>query len=157
MSTRVSPPRAAPPHTAAVADATMAFVLAFDAWMHRASVSSAGESVARLRLLNELHCNGPQKMADLADSLGVTPRNVTALVDALEAEALVSRAPHPTDRRITLVEITGGSATVEQRFAAFRAAMTELFVDLSAAERETLVGVLSRIGSRIDAAGRTAS
>src|SRR6266496_167335 len=94
------------PSPDAVADATMAFVRSFDAWMKRASVANAGESVARLRLLNELHCNGPQKMADLADTLGVTPRNVTALVDALEAESQVRRAAHPTDRRVTMIEIT---------------------------------------------------
>ena len=146
MSTRV----AATPDAATVADATMAFVLAFDAWMRRAAVTSAGESVPRLRLLNELHCNGPQKMADLADRLGVTPRNVTALVDALETEGLVRRADHPTDRRVRMIEITGGKETVVERFAAFRSVMTKLFADLSPAERETLVGALSRVGSRIE-------
>jgi DNA-binding MarR family transcriptional regulator len=135
----------ADPGPAVAADATMAFVQAFDAWMRRASVANSGEGVTRLRLLNELHCNGPRKMADLAESRGVTPRNVTALVDALEREALVRRAAHPTDRRVTLVEITGGSTTVAAQFEAFRTAMTHLFDDLSPAERAVVVSVLSRI------------
>ena len=86
-----------------LADATMAFNQAFDAWVRKASQETAGESVARLRLLYELHCNGPRKMVDLAETLGVTPRNVTALVDGLEAEDQVRRVAHASDRRITMV------------------------------------------------------
>ena len=108
-------------------------------------MASAGESVARLRLLNELHCNGPQKMADLADSLGVTPRNVTALVDALEAEGMVQRAAHPTDRRITMIEITGGSATVERQVEDLRAAIGALFTDVSEDDRATFERVMARL------------
>lgn len=128
----------------------MEFVLAFDAWMRKASVTSAGESVARLRLLNELHCNGPKKMADLADSLGVTPRNVTALVDALESEQLVRRVPHATDRRITMIEITGGSATVEERVEALRTTIAGLFDDVSDADREAFARVLAALRARIE-------
>ena len=123
----------------------MEFVLAFGAWVQKASMASAGESVARLRLLNELHCNGPRKMADLADSLGVTPRNVTALVDALEAERMVQRAPHPTDRRITMIEITGGSATVERQVEELRAAIAALFADISEDDRATFERVMARL------------
>ena len=134
----------------ALADATMEFVLAFDAWMKKASVHNAGESVARLRLLNELHCNGPRKMADLADSLGVTPRNITALVDALEAEDQVRRVAHATDRRITMIEITGGSATVEQQVDALRRAIADVFAGVSDADRAAFARVLAGITSKID-------
>lgn len=137
------------PEPIAVANATAAFVKAFDAWTRRASFANAGESEPRLRLLYELHCNGPRKMADLADVLGVTPRNITALVDGLEAESLVRRSAHPTDRRITMIELTGGAATVEKQFAAFQTAVTRLFADLSAAERRTLVRVLMALEARM--------
>ena len=137
-----------PSTTSSAADlaaATMEFVLAFGAWVQKASMASAGESVARLRLLNELHCNGPRKMADLAASLGVTPRNVTALVDALEAERMVQRAPHPTDRRVTIIEITGGSATVARQVEELRAAITALFADVSEDDRAAFERVMARL------------
>jgi len=38
--------------------------------------------------------------------LMVHPASVTNAVDRLEAEGLVRRIPHPTDRRATLAEIT---------------------------------------------------
>ena len=132
-----------------LADATLAFRRAFDAWVRKASVANAGVSVPRLRLLYELHCNGPRKMADLAEGLGVTPRNVTALVDALEAEDQVRRVAHPTDRRITMVEITGGSAAVDEGMRAFREAVAGLFASVSPEDRMAFARVLRSIGPRI--------
>lgn len=132
-----------------LADETMAFGRLFDAWLKKASVANGGESVARLLLLNELHCRGPRKMADLADTLGVTPRNITALVDALEADDQVRRLPHPTDRRITIVEITGGSAIVDAQVDALRTGITELFADVSEADRAAFARTLAAIQRRI--------
>src|SRR5690606_40003864 len=39
-------------------------------------------------------------------SLQLHPTSVTNIVDRLEADGLVKRVPHPSDRRATLVEIT---------------------------------------------------
>jgi DNA-binding MarR family transcriptional regulator len=137
---------------AAVAAATVNFVKAFDGWLRRASVSQAGESVPRLQLLYELHCNGPRKMADLADTLGVTPRAVTTLVDALESEDLVRRRAHPTDRRITMIDITGDGARVEQQFAALQASLMDLFAGLddadAAAMQRGFAAILARMEER---------
>ena len=141
-------PEAAPDERP-LADLVVAFVQAFDSWSRRAAVSNARESVPRLRLLYELHCNGPRKMADLADSLGVTPRNVTALVDGLESESLVRRTPHPTDRRVTIVELTGGASAVEAQIGSFRQAIDDLLAGLSDAERRTLARVLPELEARI--------
>ena len=136
-----------------VGGATMAFVKAFDAWMRRSSVARTGESVPRLQLLYELHCNGPRKMANLADTLGVTPRSITALVDGLESEDLVRRTPHPTDRRVTMVEITGGESTVEAQFEAFEKALAGLFADVPADDRQVLLRALSEVQRKIEAEG----
>ena len=59
----------------------------------------AGTTPARARLLGALHCQGTCKMSEISTRLGVTPRNVTKLVDGLESEGLVKRHPHPDDRR----------------------------------------------------------
>ena len=136
--------------TAELADATVEFVLAFDTWMQKASMANAGESVARLRLLYELHCNGPRKMTDLADALGVTPRNVTALVDALEGEGMLRRAQHPTDRRVTMIEMTGGAATVDQRFSALRNAVGDLFRDVGSEDRAAFARVMEQVRRRVE-------
>jgi DNA-binding MarR family transcriptional regulator len=141
----------------ALAAAASTFAGAFDRWAGR-KAADAGASVPRLRLLNAVHCHGPQKMADLADALAVTPRNVTALVDGLESDGLVRRVPHSTDRRVTLVELTGSSDRIAEQFGAFQASIAGLFAEMTADERQTLFRLLESLLLRIraDAACSTA-
>jgi DNA-binding MarR family transcriptional regulator len=141
-----------------LAAAATTFAGAFERWASRKAVV-AGASAPRLRLLNAVHCHGPQKMADLADALAVTPRNVTALVDGLESDGLVRRVPHSTDRRITLVELTGGSDRVAEQFGTYQASIASLFADMTADERQTLHRLLGSllVRMRADAACVTAA
>lgn len=102
-----------------------------------------GMTYARMRLLGSLHCRGPQIMSSLSDELGVTKRNVTALVDALEHEGLVRRRPHPTDRRATVIEMTGGgSAAAERMYEEHRASVAQLFENLSEDDQRELARLL---------------
>src|SRR5918994_5550914 len=71
------------------------------------SFAGTGLTTARTHLLWVLHHSGPSNQQSLAAALSVSPRNVTGLVDALEAGGYVARQPHPTDRRATLVTLTG--------------------------------------------------
>ena len=75
----------------------------------------AGLTPARTHLLWLVHAQGPSTQGALARDLQVSPRNVTGLVDALEAGGFARRTPHPTDRRATLVELTEqGTRTVTE-------------------------------------------
>ncbi|MFB8188484.1 MarR family winged helix-turn-helix transcriptional regulator [Microbacterium sp. NPDC055988] len=65
-----------------------------------------GLTTARVHLLWMLQHAGPSTQQTLARLCGVTPRNITGLVDALEASGHVRRTPHPSDRRAVLVELT---------------------------------------------------
>jgi DNA-binding MarR family transcriptional regulator len=134
----------------ALAAAAAGFAAAFERWANRKAVE-VGIGAQRLRLLNAVHCHGPQKMADLADALAVTPRNVTALVDGLEAEGLIRRVPHSTDRRVTMVELTCNSAHVESQFRAFQDSIGGLFAGLDEADRRTLLRLLTTLHDRIHA------
>ncbi len=65
-----------------------------------------GLTAARVHLLWELQQRGTATQRELADALQVTPRNITGLVDGLVVTGFVTREPHPTDRRATLVQFT---------------------------------------------------
>ena len=96
-----------------------------------------------MRLLGALHCDGPQIMTSSSDGLGVTRRNVTALVDALEEEGLVRRRPHPTDRRATVIELTPeGERTADAMYDEHREAVAELFAGLSGEDQRELIRLL---------------
>lgn len=115
---------------------------AYMKWV-RSRMQEPGVSYARMRLLGALHCGGPKIMSSISDELGVTRRNVTALVDALEEEDLVRRLPHPTDRRAIVIELTDeGGRTMDTLYDKHRRAAAELFVGLSEEDRRELVRLL---------------
>ena len=113
-------------------------------WL-RTKAPAGGPSTSRLRLLESLHCEGAQKMSDLADALGVTPRNITALVDGLEEEGMVRRVAHPTDRRATLIELTTEAPDPVELMAAHRAAIGELFGCLTDDEKADYLALTQRL------------
>jgi len=113
-------------------------------WL-RTKAPAGGPSTSRLRLLESLHCEGAQKMSDLADALGVTPRNITALVDGLEEEGMVRRVAHPTDRRATLIELTKEAPDPVELMAAHRAAIGELFGCLTDDEKADYLALTQRL------------
>jgi DNA-binding MarR family transcriptional regulator len=97
-------------------------------------------------------------MRDLGTQLGVSPRNMTAIVDALEEAHLVVRRPHPTDRRTILVELSpGGVQQVEKALGPRLDAMAELFIELSAEERERFSAVLTRLTLAMRTSGQQES
>jgi DNA-binding MarR family transcriptional regulator len=92
-----------------VLDRLLELVVLLDEDMTRA-LAREGLTVPRAHVLWLLHHQGPSTQRALADALKVTPRNVTGLVDGLVASGHVTREPHPSDRRATLVSLTQRAA-----------------------------------------------
>lgn len=90
-------------------------------------------------------------MASLRRDLGVTARNVTQLVDGLEAEGLVRRVPHPTDRRAIVIELTplGRSRCVEA-FDTHLEYTAELFGRLEPRDQRELLAIMGRLLDHLD-------
>jgi DNA-binding MarR family transcriptional regulator len=111
-----------------------------------ARLRADGLSLSSFKLLDALVAD-PLSMREVSDLLHVAPRTVTDLIDGLEAHGLVARRPHPSDRRVTLLEVT------EQGASRYRQAKREADIVRDAAvcalddnERRTLIGLLERIG-----------
>ena len=134
----------------ALASAAASFADTWHRWSGRQAIA-AGANVTRLQLLHLVRCHGPQKMADLADSLDVTPRSVTALVDGLEGEGLVRRVAHATDRRVTLVELTCDRQRVADQMTAYQASLATLFTDMPDADRAEFLRLLTALRDRMAA------
>lgn len=129
---------------------TARFTTDFLRWMEGRACD--GLNYQRLRLLQALHCGGPAIMRDLGTQLGVSARNMTAIVDGLEDASLVVRRPHPTDRRATLVELSpGGAAEAEQELGPRLDAMAELFAGLTPQERKQFSVILTRLTEAMQA------
>jgi DNA-binding MarR family transcriptional regulator len=83
-----------------------------------------GLSEGRFQILVRLQHNpgGRMTMGELAQTLDVTPRTVTGLVDNLERDGLVKRVDDPDDRRSVYAELTDQGR--ERVKALFREAAT---------------------------------
>ena len=132
---------------------TAAFAHTFLRWID--DQAADGLTLPRLRLVERLHCKGPAKMGIVADELGLSPRNMTALVDGLEGEGLVRRVPHATDRRATMIEATAdGMAAAEVVLEPHFDAMSCLFTDLSEVQRRQYGEILAILRAGMKARAR---
>jgi DNA-binding MarR family transcriptional regulator len=115
-----------------------------------------GLTRARVRVIWQLFHHGSVTQRELAQALGVTPRNVTGLIDVLAEDGFVARGPHPTDRRATIVTLTekGSSvaATLHEEEQAFARMM---FEHLSGEELSNFVATLDQVLKWLRGAGPT--
>ncbi|HZA76618.1 MAG TPA: MarR family transcriptional regulator [Acidimicrobiales bacterium] len=58
---------------------------------------------------------GELPMGKMGDRLMLHPTSVTNIIDRLEQQGLVSRIPHPTDRRTVLAQITDDGRQVVEK------------------------------------------
>jgi DNA-binding MarR family transcriptional regulator len=88
------------------------------------------------------------RMTELADRLGIVPRSLTTVIDALEEAGLVRREIDPRNRRAILLHLTDqGVAVRDDLREARRRAAEDLFAPLQDTDREALAGLLARLDS----------
>jgi len=113
--------------------------------------SEGGLTYPRLRLLEVLHCQGPAKMKTLADEMGLSARNMTAVADSLQGDGLLRRVAHPTDRRATILELTdAGCAAADESLAPRLQEISRLFDELSPTARASLHRTLATLVAAMD-------
>ena len=87
----------------------------------------------------------PTQLA-LAEAMGYDKTRLIRILDGLESDGLISRAPDPSDRRARVIELT---AAGRAKFAAIQldvhAMEDELLSTLGAAERKALRSALPRL------------
>jgi DNA-binding MarR family transcriptional regulator len=119
----------------------------------RRGLGRVGLTLPRAHLVWLLHHEGPQTQRELSDALGVTPRNVTGLVDGLAETGFVTREPHPTDRRALHVALTSHGARVLAEMDREHKELAQLLLgDLSATELDAFAGGLAHVIARLEEA-----
>lgn len=89
---------------------------------------------------------GPRGMGDLGATLGLAKSSLTGLVDRTERNGFVRRMADEQDTRAVQVGLTArGRRLVDEFYAETCRRVDELATGLSAAERATLAGLLSRV------------
>ena len=118
---------------------------AFTRWAE-SHINENGMTPQRVRILVPLIENGPMMMSALKNEMGVSATNVTALVDALEKEKMVTRHPHATDRRVTIVSITPKAEKImHDSYYKYFNSVGDLFSGVTPARQEKLLEALLEI------------
>ncbi|WP_344651211.1 MarR family transcriptional regulator [Cryptosporangium japonicum] len=117
------------------------------------SLASDHLTEPRAHLLWVLGAQGPSTQKSLAEALNVSARNITGLVDGLEQTGYVIRAPHPDDRRATLVSTTERGAAIVDAFQSGQKELAEqLFGPMAPGELDQFVTSLTGVVERLRAA-----
>ena len=117
------------------------------------SLATVAEDVtlAQYRFLVELASRGPQRLADLAQALGVDRSTATRMCDRLVRKRLVARRRAQEDRRAVRVSLTrAGGELVAEVSGRRRTEIAAIMHRMPAADRES---VLRALRAFADAAG----
>src|ERR1700733_13530966 len=108
-------------------------------------LASLGLTPAQERALRMIaRAEESPRMTELADRLGIVPRSLTTVIDALEEAGLVRREIDPRNRRAILLRLTDhGAAVRDDLREARRRAAEDLFAPLSAEDRKALARLLT--------------
>lgn len=99
-------------------------------------------------VLMALSADDGQSQRQLSERLNIHRNAMVAVVDALEADHLVTRQPHPGDRRAFAVTLTDkGRELLPSLDAQGRAQEKEITADLTADERAALLRLLQKVST----------
>jgi MarR family transcriptional regulator for hemolysin len=105
-------------------------------WMTIAMIAKSGE---------------PMSQRALADLVGVEGPSMVSMLDRLEREGLVTRAPSPTDRRVKLVHLTEAGTTLYQQVRKeANAVRTALLGDIAPDRLAAATELLELLRTRIE-------
>jgi DNA-binding MarR family transcriptional regulator len=105
-------------------------------------------SSARHTVLRTLYLAPAYRLSqnEITREIGVSPTNITNLIDVLERDGLVTRSMNPGDRRSNHIELTpAGIEFCSAYIPAVAGFMASMFADLSDDELEQLKTLLGRI------------
>jgi len=112
-----------------------------------------GSSLSRFDVLANLARSpgGSLPTSALAAALISSQGNITRLLDRMEADGLIARGGHETDRRVNVVRLTAaGNRAFEDMADDHEHWMGEIFGVLGETETRQLIRLLSKIRARID-------
>lgn len=110
------------------------------------AVHPFGLSASQFGVLETLQSRGPVHQQELAEALGRSKAQMTAIIDALEARGWARRERHATDRRFISVYLTEDGRDVLVSTAPARSdAIVAIMAELSGEQRARLARLCRRL------------
>ena len=117
----------------------------------RAQRVNTGATLSQLSALATVGKCGPMSAGELAGIERVQPPSMTKILSSLEGEGWVARAPHPEDRRQSIISVTdAGRSLLDEETRARDEWLSQRLLEFSDDELALLadaIVVLDRLGS----------
>lgn len=115
------------------------------------AVHPFGLSASQYGVLDTLEQRGPTHQQELAEALGRSKAQMTAIIDALASRGLVRRERHETDRRFISVYLTeAGRVLLGEASPARTDAVVSLMRELSGEQKTRLTRLCRRLLRALD-------
>ncbi|MCM2563140.1 homoprotocatechuate degradation operon regulator HpaR [Lutimaribacter sp. EGI FJ00015] len=112
----------------------------------RAMLADVGVTEQQWRVLRVLDERGPLDPTEIADRSCLLLPSLTRILQTLEGKGLLSRAPHPTDRRKQVVTITdAGRALIAENLKESQRLNAWLRDSLGAEKLDSLLDLLNEL------------
>lgn len=106
---------------------------------------------SHIRALFMIDKSGEATAGDLAKAAELSPASVTAMLDHLERDGVVSRRRSEQDRRVVVVTLTdSGRALLNEKRAGFRRRSAAALADVSDRDLAAAADVMHRMASLLD-------
>ncbi|MFC7384755.1 MarR family winged helix-turn-helix transcriptional regulator [Sphaerisporangium rhizosphaerae] len=110
------------------------------------TMAAAGGHAYHFAILAALEEFGPDSQVQIGQRCGIDQSDMHTMLNELVEQGHVARAPDPADRRRNLVTLTAaGRRRLEDLDATLTGVQHDILDALSATERDTLTGLLTRI------------
>lgn len=119
--------------------------------VRRETVRQTGLTPPQYAALTQLWELDGRPLKDLAAGNNCTPATMTTIVDSLERKSLVTRQPHPSDRRSLLVHLTQDGAELRDSTPTVEEMFSGCCSGLPPGESQTLAELLTKLDTALSA------
>lgn len=117
-----------------------------------------GLGMAYIPVMMALEEEGPLTQTDLLARAHVEQPTMAALLARMERDGVISRDPHPSDQRASLVSLTAkAKARLPKVKESLREGAAQAMAGLSEPERATLIALLKRVVANLGEARLTSA
>jgi len=115
------------------------------------SIKKIGLHPTEFALLEVIYHKGPQPIQKIGEKILITSGNMTYVADKLEKKGYVYRENHPSDRRVTLLNLTPeGKNVMDEAFPKHFEHIQSMLSGLSDSEKEVLLDLSKKLGKSIE-------
>lgn len=107
----------------------------------------AGEGLTHVQFLalHQIHTHGAMSQSELAEILAIEGQTLVRMLDALQVDGWVRRAPDARDRRINRVELAAKPERLNRVLNVFRQLQVAALADFTEQELDTFLGLQQKL------------